>query len=61
MIGGVQTGIRAAPQSAWILDIGYTRNFTSAYIAGNGTEYNLIRFHVLAGIKFGFRDRKIAY
>jgi hypothetical protein len=58
VIGGVQAGVRAAPQSAWILDYGFTRNFVDSYNAANGTGYDLIRFHTLAGIKFGFKDRK---
>jgi hypothetical protein len=57
-IAGVQAGVRGAAQSAWVLDIGVTRNLMEAYSPGNGKEFDLTRIHLLAGFKFGFIDRR---
>jgi hypothetical protein len=55
-IGGAQLGFRAGQSSAWTLDIGVTRNvFGTFSVAGDG--YNLLRFHVMAGWKTGWKDR----
>jgi hypothetical protein len=57
---GFQLGVRGAPQSAWTMDFGITRNLNSMFSAENGVNYDMLRFHLLAGFKFGFIDRKKA-
>jgi hypothetical protein len=58
MLAGFQLGFQGAPRSAWVLDIGFTRYITGTVHATNGKDYSLSRIHLLAGFKFGFRDRK---
>jgi hypothetical protein len=58
ILGGLQVGIRGAPQSAWVLDVGVTQSILGTFHAENTLDYSLMRFHVLAGFKFGFFDRK---
>jgi hypothetical protein len=58
VLGGFQLGFRGAPLSAWVLDAGFTQYISGTFRAGNTGEYTLRRFHLLAGFKFGFRDRK---
>jgi hypothetical protein len=58
VLGGFQLGTRGAPQSAWTIDFGITRNLMGNFEAENGQNYNLMRLHVLGGFKFGFKDRK---
>ncbi|MDR0600409.1 MAG: hypothetical protein LBG84_10080 [Treponema sp.] len=58
MIAGIQVGFRAGAKSAWTLDVGITRNITDEFKASNDVSYNLMRFHIMYGIKFGFRDKK---
>jgi hypothetical protein len=59
-IAGIQLGLRAAPQSAWVVDAGFTRNFMGEFRARNNSLNDVIRMHLMFGFKFGFRDRKPA-
>lgn len=56
-IGGFQMGFRAGTASAWTLDAGFSWNLTGAFEAASGGSYNLMRVHLMAGIKWGFFDR----
>jgi hypothetical protein len=60
VIGGIQLGLRGAPQSAWVLDTGITRNLIGTFRAYNGADHDVIRIHLMFGFKFGFKDRKPA-
>jgi hypothetical protein len=57
-LGGIQLGVRGAPQSAWVIDIGATKNVLGTFQGTNGDNYNMLTVHLLAGFKFGFIDRK---
>jgi hypothetical protein len=58
LIAGMQMGFRGAEKGAWVLDVGVTQNILGLFRAENTQDYNLLRFHLLAGFKFGFIDRK---
>jgi hypothetical protein len=56
VLGGVQLGFQAGRRSAWTIDVGITRNITGAYEL-DGSLYDVLRVHVMAGWKFGFKAR----
>jgi hypothetical protein len=56
IIGGVQLGFRAGRRSAWTLDVGVTRNVSGVFTFG-AEQLNLLRFHLMAGWKLGWKDR----
>jgi hypothetical protein len=60
VMGGFQVGVQGATRSAWTMDFGVSRNLNSMFSAENGMQYDLMRFHLLGGFKFGFIDRKKA-
>jgi hypothetical protein len=59
VIGGVQLSFRAGEQSAWTLDVGVTRNVLGVFSVASG-DFNLMRFHIMVGWKFGWKDRQPA-
>jgi hypothetical protein len=56
VVGGVQLGFQAGTRSAWTIDAGVTRNLIGA-LEVEGNVYDLLRVHIMAGWKVGFKDR----
>jgi hypothetical protein len=53
---GVQLGVQAAKESAWMLDMGFSMSMGGAYHA-QGKPYSLLHIYLMIGYKLGFMDR----